>query len=233
MDATPATRRETGADEAPPDRVGPRPSARDEVLAAAARAFMERGFAAASIDDVAQAMGATKGRVYHYYRAKLDLFVDVVRRSLEMIGEETAAAAEGAEGPADRLAAMTRAHMGSILRDQPFHRCALQGVELHLLAATTPAQREKLDGVIAMRDAYQRLFENALADGIAAGVFRRCDVKVAARTMLAALNGAVAWYRPRPGETDADRERLAHEIADFALAGVAAPDGDKESKTEG
>ena len=94
MDATPDSTLERPAHAA--QAQSGRSAARDEVLAAAARAFMEKGFAAASIDDVARAMGATKGRVYHYYRAKLDLFVDVVRRSLEMIGDETRAAAADA-----------------------------------------------------------------------------------------------------------------------------------------
>ena len=36
-----------------------------ELLTAAAECFMEQGFHASSIDDVARRLGATKGRVYH------------------------------------------------------------------------------------------------------------------------------------------------------------------------
>ncbi|MEO1689207.1 MAG: TetR/AcrR family transcriptional regulator [Pseudomonadota bacterium] len=199
----------------------PRSAAQAEVLQAAARSFMERGFAAASIDDVARRMGATKGRVYHYYRAKLDLFVDVVRHGLEIIHRDVTAARVAAPDPATRMAAMVRAHLRSILLEQPFHRAALQGVELHLTAATTPDQREALAGVIALRDRHQREFESALDEGVEAGVFAPCDVKLRARTLLAALNGPVAWYRPRPNETDGDRDRLIDDIAGFALAGLA------------
>lgn len=215
---------EDGTQAGPPQDVGPRSPAQAEVLAAAAQAFMERGFAAASIDDVARAMGATKGRVYHYYRSKLDLFVDVVRHSLEIIHADVRAAAQAAgDAPAARMAAMIRAHLGSILRDQPFHRAASQGVEMHLLAATTPDQRAALAGLVALRDRHQRLFEATLEDGVAAGAFRPCDAKLTARSLLAALNGPVSWYRPRAGETDGDRDRLIDSIAAFALSGLAAP----------
>ncbi|MFQ6686908.1 TetR/AcrR family transcriptional regulator, partial [Bordetella pertussis] len=50
---------------------------RDEILRAAAELFMEFGYAATSIDAVAQRLGSTKGRIYHHYRSKADLFFDV------------------------------------------------------------------------------------------------------------------------------------------------------------
>jgi AcrR family transcriptional regulator len=220
MDASPETALDAGAPAPTPER-GPR----DEILTAAAETFTEKGFAAASIDDVARAMGATKGRVYHYHRSKLDLFAEVVRRGLEIIHADVTRAAEAAgPDPVARVAAMIRAHLVSILRDRPFHRCALQGVEMHLTAATTPAQREALGDLIALRDRHQRLFEDAIAAGARAGAFAPAEPRLAARTLLAALNGPVHWYRPRAGETEADRARLVEEIAAFALAGLGAED---------
>ena len=211
-----------------------RSPAREEVLAAAARAFMERGYAATSIDDVAALMGATKGRVYHYYRAKLDLFADVVRRSLEVIHAEVRAAAEAAgPDPAARMEAMVRTHVASILRDIPFHRCALQGVEMHLTQAPTPDQRAALRGIIALRDRHQRLFGDTLEAGIAAGAWPACDAKPVLLTLLGALNAAVWWYRPREGETAADRAALIESIAGFALAGLAGTTEPNSATTNG
>jgi len=219
MDASPETALRDRVPDAPAADGGPR----DEVLVAAAETFTAKGFAAASIDDVARAMGATKGRVYHYHRSKLDLFAAVVRRGLEIIhADVTRAAAAAAPDPAARMAAMTRAHVVSILRDRPFHRCALQGVEMHLTAATTPEQRAALADLIALRDRHQRLFEDAIAEGARGGGFGATDPRLAARTLLAALNGPVHWYRPRAGETEADRARLVDEIAAFALRGLGA-----------
>jgi AcrR family transcriptional regulator len=204
-----------------------RPDPRAEILIAAAACFTAKGFVATSIDDVARAMGATKGRVYHYWRSKLDLFVDVVRFSLELIYIKVSAA-EGTGAPEDRMARMVRAHLASILRDQPFHRCALQGVDMHLRAATTPEQREALKDIIALRDRHEKLFERVLRDGQATDIFAQGRPGVMVRTLLPALNGAVFWYRRRDAETAADREDLIEEIASFALRGLGADPGRKK-----
>ncbi|MGM0584100.1 MAG: TetR/AcrR family transcriptional regulator [Pseudomonadota bacterium] len=197
--------------------------AREEVLAAAARAFMERGFAETSIDDVARRMGATKGRVYHYYRSKLELFNDVTRRSLERIHGEVAAAEAGGGSPRERLERMCRAHVRSILVDQPWHRAALQGVEMHLRRDASPAQRAAVADLIRLRDRHETLFRRVMEEGIAAGELRPCDVAVTVRTLMPALNGPVFWYRSRDGEAEADVARITNETVAFALGGLAAP----------
>ena len=200
---------------------------RTEILHAAAQCFMQRSFGATSIDDVARAMGATKGRVYHYWRSKLDLFLDVVRYSLELIWDKVAAA-EGQGAPEERMARMIRAHIASILEDQPFHRCAMQGVEMHRRGAATPEQREALLGVVAMRDRHEKLFERVLREGQESGAFAPGSPRLIARALMPAINGPVFWYRPRDGETEADREKLIDEIAAFALRGLGAGPGRKQ-----
>lgn len=199
-----------------------RAQALEEVLAAAAVAFMERGFAATSIDDVARGMGATKGRVYHYYRSKLDLFTDVVRRSLERIGDDVATAEAAGGAPQTRMERMMRVHVRSILLDQPWHRCALQGVEMFLRESSAPEQRAAMTALISLRNAHEALFRRVLAEGVATGAFRPCDVAVTVRTLMPALNGAVYWYRPREGDDDAHLDRIIDEIVAFALGGLGA-----------
>ncbi|MBO0876583.1 MAG: TetR/AcrR family transcriptional regulator [Pseudonocardia sp.] len=61
----------------PPVRPGAGTGRRD-ILEAAATAFTRSGYASNSMDDIADLLGATKGRLYHYYRAKADIFLDVV-----------------------------------------------------------------------------------------------------------------------------------------------------------
>ena len=43
--------------------------ARDEILHAAAEVFMEFGFAATTIDDIAERLGATEGGIYHHFKS--------------------------------------------------------------------------------------------------------------------------------------------------------------------
>lgn len=48
------------------------------ILASARQLFIERGFAAVSIDDIAAGAGIAKGGLYHHFRAKHDVFEAVL-----------------------------------------------------------------------------------------------------------------------------------------------------------
>ena len=60
-------------------RKGARPQ---ELLDAALDLFVERGFAATRLDDVARAAGVSKGTLYLYFCSKEELFKAVVRESV-------------------------------------------------------------------------------------------------------------------------------------------------------
>jgi AcrR family transcriptional regulator len=67
-------------------RKGSRPS---ELLDAALDIFVERGYAAARLEDVAAKAGVSKGTLYLYYDNKEELFKAVVRRSIAPLIAET------------------------------------------------------------------------------------------------------------------------------------------------
>lgn len=56
---------------------------RSQILRAARAVFVERGFLAARVEDVAKRAGLSKGAVYFYYSSKRDLFLALVREEQE------------------------------------------------------------------------------------------------------------------------------------------------------
>jgi AcrR family transcriptional regulator len=69
-----------------------------ELLDAALSIFVEKGFAAAKTEEVAQRAGVSKGTLYLYYPSKEELFKAVVRQNLSALiaeGQELAAQYEG------------------------------------------------------------------------------------------------------------------------------------------
>ncbi|MGE3865078.1 MAG: TetR/AcrR family transcriptional regulator, partial [Burkholderiaceae bacterium] len=64
----------------------PRPKAldyeqqRDRILELAVRAFAEIGYPSASMAQLAQACGTSKGRLYHYYPSKEAILFDSLQR---------------------------------------------------------------------------------------------------------------------------------------------------------
>jgi AcrR family transcriptional regulator len=56
---------------------------REQILSAALRLFATRGLAATKITDIAAAAEMSQGLLYHYYRSKEDIFVELIRTAFE------------------------------------------------------------------------------------------------------------------------------------------------------
>ena len=65
-----------------PPRTPKSAKTRRRLLEVAALLFIERGYAAVSMHDIATAAGLTKGAVYGHYRSKGQLLVEVIRSKL-------------------------------------------------------------------------------------------------------------------------------------------------------
>lgn len=197
------------------------PARQIAILDAAAEAFSHLGYEATSIDYVADQIKATKGSVYYYYRSKTDLFAAVHRRAMEMNLETISPIAEGQGTKADeRLRLMAIEHTRLMMEHTSYQRVTVQGVELHITGSTTAAQRAELTRIITMRDDYEALFRRVIEEGISEGVFKPASANLIVKPLLGALNWTTFWYRPRPKETEADRNRMAEEIADYLVDGL-------------
>ena len=199
-------------------RRGPAEAGRMEVLNAAATVFMERGFTATSVDDIAEVLGSTKGRIYHYYRSKADIFLDVLTFSMLDLLERIRPIAEQRDLPPDqRLHAAARMHAIVMMTQSARSRVAVQGTEMHLMQEAGVKQRQALQAFVDMRDEYEQYFADIVADGTRAGLFRDVKPRLAAKPILGALNWINMWYRPRP---DSDIEQIAEEFATFVVNGL-------------
>ena len=194
--------------------------AKAEILAAAAECFMEKGFQATSIDDVARRLGATKGRVYHHYSAKIDLFFDVHREGMRRLfaAVETALQAEG-DGIAV-LSGMLRAHALAMFENHTYESVVVQGVQLHRFGSTTPAQREELDTLIASRDRFEELFKKQLRLAKKDGSLGDVDISIAAKTILGGLQWSLVWYRPKASDRPETRAYLADQMVRTLVDGL-------------
>jgi AcrR family transcriptional regulator len=79
-----------------------RPARRAAILAAAASAFAERGFADTAMDDVAAAAGITRLIVYRHFDSKEDLYAALLQHVRERLAEELA----HATGPRGEIVAV-------------------------------------------------------------------------------------------------------------------------------
>lgn len=191
-----------------------------EILTAAAECFMEQGFHASSIDDVARRLGATKGRIYHYYPSKTDLFFDVHREGMRRNFDAVRPVMKEKGDAARRLTLMLERHALSMMENLSFETVVVQGVHMHRLGATTPAQRQTLAELMTIRDDFEALFKRVAYEGVEDGSLTMEDVSVSVKVALGAINWLAVWYRPRLGETRDDREILATKIVRTIMTGL-------------
>ncbi|MEI8145662.1 MAG: TetR/AcrR family transcriptional regulator [Alphaproteobacteria bacterium] len=191
---------------------------REEVLAAAAECFMRRGYEATSMDHVAEALGATKGRVYHHFRSKPDLFFAVYRRAMDINMQAVAPHAEGPGTGRERLTRMAEAHTLAMMESQPFQRTLTMGADLWRFGGAQE-HAATLDDLIALRHIYEGLFRGVVDQGLADGSLAVPDAPLAVKTLLGALNWVTVWYSKRPNETRAQRLELAEILTRTVLGG--------------
>jgi len=195
---------------------------RQEIIDAAAQCFMRKGLEKATIDDIADVLGSTKGRIYHHFRSKNAVYFAVHRQAMQFCFD-AAAPVLALSVPFDqKLEAMAAAHARVMMDTLPYQRSIRLGVEIYLRGSTTEAERAVLTELITQRNDYEDLYRAVLRAGVAEGTLDVPSVEIAGRVMMGALNGLVDWYRIRPEQTDADRDAIARTLAQTIVRGMKA-----------
>jgi len=190
---------------------------RSEIIWAAAELFMNLGYGGTSIDAIAEKLGATKGRIYHYYRSKAEIYFDVQRVAMKRLMERVEPIARRKEDPRIRLREMARVHVEVMLHELPIQKVAVQGLDLSMLGHRhTKASRE----IVRMRDEYEQMFCEVMDEGIRQGIFEDIPARMLSKPFFGALNWVTIWYRPRRLQGPEELAAIADMLADFAMKGV-------------
>jgi AcrR family transcriptional regulator len=200
-------------------RPGPGEMGRRRILDAAARVFAQRGYLATTIDAIADELGATKGRVYHYYRGKAEIFLDVVVTGMIDLIEELEPISKDPElAPRERIYAMARNHALLMMVRNPSQRVAVQALELRTVPEIA-LHVDTLAQVRELRRRYERLFADVLDEGVTQHDFDEASSGLVIKAALGALNWIPIWYDPqRSSEEYVDR--VADTFARFILNGL-------------
>jgi AcrR family transcriptional regulator len=135
---------------------------RSLLLDAAEEVFAEKGFMAASLDDIAHTAGYTKGAIYKHFATKEELFLAVSdrywRRYFDNFAEVMSSAGEIGAHELDEIAERWR----QLSRDRGPEHAAL-GYEFTLYLLRNPDARER---VAAKRSEVVAAFEKFIVEGI-------------------------------------------------------------------
>lgn len=182
---------------------------RARILVRAAAAFRDLGFHDATMRDIAAAAGMQVGNLYYHFPAgKSDLLYECQRSALKLLLDGARRIDAGGGAAPDKLRAMIALHVRCLLVETG-------GSAAHLeFRALPPARRAT---VARGRRAYEGVLRRIVARGVKARELRAVDAKLAALSVLGALNGIVTWWRP---EGDRSPEAIATSYADTLVGGL-------------
>lgn len=171
--------------------------------------FYERGYEAATLRQLAAALGVQAGSIYNYVSSKQELLYTIIRSVMEQLIEQSRAVAEA---PGNVLERLRRLVEHTVI----FHATHTKEVFIgnHELRSLEPAN---LAAIMALRDAFERIYQELLHEGMRQGVFITTDVKVTSYALLSMSTGVSRWYRPN-GRLDAPC--IATLYADLAIRAV-------------
>jgi AcrR family transcriptional regulator len=180
----------------------------ERIQAAALALFAERGFHGTGIRDLAERAGLSSATLYHYMGTKEDLLVRIMRQSLERL----LAAGRQLDGPPPaRVVGLVHIHVLTHATWQ----LETQVVDGEMRALSPPRHREIVD----LRDAYETLWQQAIDDGCADGVFGVVNSRVARLALLEMCSGVARWYQP---QGSIPLEELALRYGEMALGLLGA-----------
>jgi len=190
---------------------------RMEIVQGAALCFEERGYAATSLDEVAARIHSTKGRIYHHYASKAELFFDVYRTGMTENFAAIAPFLEGEKPPIDRLISMVRAHIKSVIHTRPFQKVVGEGVDLMRRGSMPATEHAILEELASLRDAYSEHFMEFMSAARADGDISYKNSKIALNQLFMCMNGPITWFSPRKGQPEEEIEMLVDECAAYAM----------------
>jgi TetR/AcrR family transcriptional regulator len=196
-----------------------------EILDAALAVFSDLGFQRATLQDVADRAGVTKGALYHYFASKEQLFIELMRERMLPHVEEDEALLAVASGSREEIlhALMLRLWQHFQQPDQ---------IELTLLAITELPKIPEVGSIffeeVVLRG--RRTMKQALARGIERGEIGECDLEAVAAAIPAMIMGVALGNRVFR-DIDADcltLDRLGNVVTALLVPGACGP-----SRTEG
>lgn len=165
------------------------------------------------MEEIAAAVGLSKPALYHYISGKERLLYGIAEQTIQGFHDDLDRLSAGIMPADQRLAHWVRVHVLRMAAERETVAVLFREGR-HL----TGADRQRVED---LAESYVRKVQGMIEQGVAEGVFRTADCRVAALALLGSLNWMHTWYRPG-GRLGA--EAIADQMAGMALGALGVPD---------
>jgi AcrR family transcriptional regulator len=186
------------------------PAKEQEIIAAAACLFKEKGYRATTLEDIAAAVGMLKGSLYYYIRSKEELLYLVVRDPIRQAYNKLEAIVNSDAPVTAKITQAIANHVAIFHQHYPH-------IAVYLHDFHNVMQKLKDNSIEAPKE-YQQLLAQLLQQGVDSGELRSdLDVTVAGYAILGMCNWMYRWYKP---EGNLSAEAIADVFTKLVLEGL-------------
>jgi len=178
---------------------------RSRVVREAAALFDRAGYHQTSMEDIAAAAGIRKPTLYHYFRGKHELLLEIHDAIMSELVSRLDAREKTCPSATEMIRGIVRDCLEVLEALPHYPRVFFE----HYREVPEPRQSE----MRKERDDYTARVQAAIANGVASGELREVDPTLAVFALFGATNWSYTWYRP-------DGENSGEQIADFIASVV-------------
>ena len=180
-----------------------------EIHEAAARLFREKGFAASSVRDIANAVGLGAASLYNHIGSKDELLTSICFRCAESFSEGMKAIDAMDINPLEKLEALIRLHINITLQDNS-STTVFNDEWRHL-------QEPYLFTFLQMRRTYETNYLRIIKQGIDSGLLLNTDPNLMYHVILSSLR----WlHQPGVKKTKLSNAELTEQIIAILIKGI-------------
>jgi TetR/AcrR family transcriptional regulator, cholesterol catabolism regulator len=187
------------------------------VIETAAEVFKEKGYEAASINDIAQKLSTDRASIYYYAASKEELFIEIVNVVLDENLKVANAIAKRKGNPRERLTALIEEMISSYDRNYPFMYVFIQDMP-RIALDDAPWVKVAIDKTRQFESTVTKI----LRQGQASGIFRKdIPLELTEMGLFGMVNWTHRWYKPGGKAAPSD---IAKAFAAVFFDGVSVPE---------
>jgi len=185
-------------------------SRRAEVIGAASRIFFQKGYRAATIQDIGNAMNFTSAALYYYVGSKQQLLTEIVLEPNRRLVEIAERVCDLDVPLTERLRRIIVEHVNLMLREREMFGVMFRE-RIEITAEDASTLRE-------LEDRYYALVRDIISRGVEANEFVVRDASVATLGLMGMINWTTRWYRKDGGMSP---EQIAQHYFEIFYMGIA------------
>jgi AcrR family transcriptional regulator len=159
---------------------------RENIIKIAAQLFIIEGYHGASLNDIAEKMGVTKAAIYYYFHDKREILREIINRTIE---------------PANKV---IEAGKSDLPPDKRLEKIITILVKYAAEMPETTLITFEMNNILPVKDRnilkqyheeVEKVVYNTIEEGVAQGLFKVKNIKMATFAILGASNSIYRWYR--------------------------------------